>query len=183
METAGSLRFDWAFSESERNDAAQRCREAGVPGAAFTSHPRFDLTYGVFKRADDESLGRLRAEFSTATMWDFLTISLAIEPGAAEALPFLEQSLGGAGRPVAVVGCERRAGCVLLEFRENRASLELVLGLIGVELKRFGNAARRIHILCPLPVWMQASVAAGGLRAPEIDNSRILEILIAEAHA
>lgn len=183
MRVARTLRIDRALSETEKATAAEQCREAGASCLAFLSNERFECTYATFETPRDGVADAICAQLASAAFWDLPVIALAIEPFVSDALPFLEEALGGAGKPAGVLRCERRAGSVLVELAEKRTSLDVILALVDVELRRFGNAARRVHCLSPLPVQFQACIAARGLAVPGIDSSQILEVLIERSHA
>ncbi len=178
-----TLRFDKALSETEKLTAAEQCRAAGANCVAFASSQRFDCTYASLEALQDDSADRIRAQFPSAAVWDVLIIALAIEPSVSEALPSLESAFGGAGKPAGVVRCQCRAGSAVLEIVEARTSLALILALTDVELRRFGNAGRRIHPLSPFPIELQGELAARGLDLPRIDRSQILEVLIEQSYA
>lgn len=176
-----TLRFDRALSDFEKATAAAQCRQAGASRLALTSNDRFGCTYATFEAAEDGIADAIRAQFPSAALWEFLVIAVAIEPHTSDALPLLEDALGGAGKPAVVLRCERRAQSLIVEMAEN--SLALILALVDVELRRFGNAGRRIYCLSPLPAALQACIAARGLGVPQIDSSQILEVLIERSNA
>jgi len=178
-----TLRFDKALSESETKSAAQHCREAGASRVALRANQHFDCTYAALEVTREGSADRIRAQFPSAVAWEFNVIALAIEPHLSQVLPLLEVAFGGPGKPAGVLRCEPRAESVILEIAERRTSLALILTLVDVELRRYGNAGRRIHALSPLSAEVQAGIASRGLQLPHLDGSQILEVLIEQSHA
>ena len=108
-------------------------------------------------------------------------IALAVCPSVPEALPRLEEALGGPGRPAGVRSCERAGNAVVVEWDLNVTSARMVLDLCDVELARF-QSGRVNTLLTPLSDASWTKIAAEGLNAPEIAPNRVLETLIEEHH-
>lgn len=117
---------------------------------------------------------------SNGIVYDKPVIALAVFPALAEALPTLLGALGGAGRPAGVLSCAQSGGGAVVEWDPDITQAGVMVGLIDVELRRFG-CARVAELLSPLPSGLVASIAAAGLQAPQIVPGRILELGIDRA--
>jgi hypothetical protein len=104
-------------------------------------------------------------------------IAVAVFPAVPEALPSLLDALGGPGRPAGILACRTCPGGVVIEWDPEISGLELVRGLVSVELRRYGSGWTT-ELLSPLPPALVATIAAQGLAAPEITQKRVLEFLI-----
>ena len=104
-------------------------------------------------------------------------IALAVFPTVPEALPVVVEALSGPGRPASVLACHPVPGGVVVEWDPQGAPIEVLLGIIDVELRRF-NSARTAELLAPLPPDVVAAVAARGLQTPQITTRRILELIV-----
>jgi hypothetical protein len=132
-----------------------------------------ERTYGLVEHAGAACASALRAG-TRATVFDPAVIALAVFPSMAEALPPLLDALGGPGRPAGVAGCQAQGLGAIVEWDLDRTSLDVLLGLIDLELERF-RAQRATELLTPLPLSWWTRIAAVGLRAPEISAERVLE--------
>ncbi len=112
---------------------------------------------------------------SGAVTYDGPIIALAVFPALAEALPPLLEALGGPGRPAGVLGSRPCPGGAIVEWDPNITEARVILGVIDVELRRFGSG-RVAELLSPMPPALAAKVAASGLRAPQIEPHRILDL-------
>jgi len=115
-----------------------------------------------------------------ATLYEMPVIALAVYPAVPEALPGLLEALRGAGAPAGVLSCRGFDGGVIVEWDPTRTGAEVVLGIVDVELRRWGGG-RRAELLSPLPPEVTLEIAARGLGAPQIGPERILEMLLAAA--
>jgi len=140
---------------------------------SWCDSPAYERTYGLIERAGTACLLAARAA-TQATIFERPLIALAVSPSVPEALPPLLHALGGPGRPDGVTGCYEYRGDVIVEWDLDRSALEVVLGLVDIEIDRFH--ARRVNaLLTPLPPAWWTRIAASGLLAPEITPDRVLE--------
>jgi hypothetical protein len=143
--------------------------------------PYLDTAYALVEgRAGSEAMTAAASEVD-GRWYDETIIALAIEPTSADALPFLNEALGGAGAPAGVRSCRRLAEALIVEIAPYVTRPALVLQIADVELRRFGGG-RRTRLLTPLSLRTAAALAADALQAPEIAADRILEALLQEAH-
>ena len=174
---AQTVRFDHALSKAEVAALEDRARSAGITARA-QSNPRLACTYVLLESPSGEF--DVIAQCDGGIALQGAIIALAIEPEAADALPYLLQALAGPGG--ARDATARISGAALvLEFDPASTSWQVLRALIDAELRRFGPAVKRTALLSPLSAAMEAAVAAEGLTAPEIEPSRILEVLVARA--
>jgi hypothetical protein len=169
-----TVSFDRAVSAQERGGAERAVRAHGGTIVWRTS-PRVQRSYGLITLPSDAA-GPLDLG-TEATVRDPAIIALALFPTVPEALPFLAEALGGAGRPSGVLACTPCAGGLVVEFDPARTSARTVLDLAGVELRRFGSG-RSAELLAPLAPAALAAVAAEGLATPELTPDRELEALL-----
>jgi len=107
-------------------------------------------------------------------------IALAVFPSRVEALPGLLHALGGPGRPAGVSDahlCD--GGGIIVEWDPAQTAVRLVIGLIDIELRRYG-ATRRIELLRPLPLDQLTEIASQELHA-KIGPDQVLEALLGQA--
>ena len=177
---AQTVRFDHALSEAEVAALVEQARAAGITARA-QSNPQPPCTYVLLEAPAarfDEFIGGFAQK---AVPLQGAIIALAIEPEPADALPKLVAALagpGGAGDAAAW----QSGNVLVLEFDPARTSWHVLRALIDTELRRFGPASKRTALLSPLSEAMEAAIAAQGLGAPEIEPSRILEVLVARAN-
>lgn len=138
---------------------------------------QFGRQYALVEADDDRALAALA---DRAAVFPGPVIALAVSPTVSEALPLLADALGGAGRPSGIVGCETAGGAVLVEWDLDRTDLETIDALIDTELTRY-RSGRINALLSPLPDAWLARLAAAALRAPDIQESRILEVQLQRA--
>jgi hypothetical protein len=142
--------------------------------ALWRTIPTTGRSYAVFELPDE--CDRSTIEHATGlTLYDGAIIALAVSPAVAEALPHLCDALGGPGRPAGVLGCRRNGDAAVIEWDPAVTAPSVVLGLIDVELRRF-ESGRTAQLLSPIPAALAANLAACGLRAPQIEPGRILEL-------
>jgi hypothetical protein len=113
-------------------------------------------------------------------VYETAIIAMAVSPAVPQALPRLYEALGGAGRPAGVLSCRTSAGSVVVEWDPGVSGVDVVMGLIDVELRRFASG-RTAEVLAPLPASVIANIAARGLQAPQIQPDRVLELLVDDA--
>jgi hypothetical protein len=128
------------------------------------------------KRHDRNAIASVFA----GTLHDRAIIALAVFPAVPEALPHVLDALAGPGRPAGILDAYPSEGGVVVEWDPAATSPAVILGLIDLELKRFGSG-RTAELLTPLPASVVSALAASGLQAPEIDPARILELRIQNA--
>jgi len=179
MKTYLSLRFERALAPAEESSLLAGAQDAGWEMQLCKSE-RFGRSYALLRAVRDAPSADFAQSYSGAQSYEEPLLALAIEPEAREALPSLVAALGGPGAPEGVVRAESRSGILLLEFSPRRTSWRLVRALFDVELRRFGSTVRRTTLLSPLSPEMEAQIAADGLEEPQLDQSRVLEALIAD---
>jgi hypothetical protein len=138
--------------------------------------PQYGRQYALVESSREGSLDAA-ALAPRATVFSGPIIALAVSPSAPEALPGLWQALGGNGRPAGVVGCDRVADAVIVEWDLDRTPYETIETLIDVECGVY-RSARSNALLSPLPLSWLARLAAYGLSAPDITADRILEVAL-----
>jgi hypothetical protein len=145
-------------------------REGG--NVVWRTSERAGCSYALLELPDGYDRSAMSAG---VTAYDGPIIAVAVFPAVAEALPPLLEALGGPGRPAGVVGCRPCTGGAIVEWDPGVTDPRVVLGIIDVELGRFGSG-RVAELLSPLPSAIVASVAASGLAAPQIEPQRILDL-------
>lgn len=136
-------------------------------------------SYALVELPDGHDHAAIRAA-SGAMAYDRLVIALAVFPTVAQAMPALLDALGGPGRPAGVMRCRACSGGVVVEWDPDVTDARVVIGIIDLELGRFGSG-RITELLSPLPPSLIAKIAASGLEAPQIVPKRILELRIDRA--
>ena len=111
------------------------------------------------------------------TIYAGAIIALAVFPTVPEALPVLVEALSGPGGPASVLACHSVPNGVIVEWNPQRCAVEVLFGIIDVELRRF-SSGRTAELLTPLPPEAIAAVAARGLQTPQITTQRILELIV-----
>jgi hypothetical protein len=170
--SAFTLRFKPEPSDAELRAVERSLRDLGarVTWQHATACKRM---YGLVEGASPACIATLR-EATVATVYDRPVIALAVFPSVPEALRPLLQALGGPGRPAGVHACDPCDGGVIVEWDLDVSALDVIMNLIDIEIDRYH--ARRINaLLTPLPLAWWTTIAAGGLRAPEITSERVLE--------
>ncbi|HEY6449509.1 MAG TPA: hypothetical protein VIX60_02385 [Candidatus Cybelea sp.] len=152
-------------------------REGGK--AVWRTSEAAACSYALVELPDGYDSAALRA-LSGATAYDTVVIALAVFPAVAQAIPALLDALGGRGRAAGVLRCRACTGGVLVEWDPDVTDARVIIGLIDLELERFGSG-RVAELLSPLPDALIAKVAASGLEAPQITQERILELRIDRA--
>ncbi|HTZ54834.1 MAG TPA: hypothetical protein VMB20_07190 [Candidatus Acidoferrum sp.] len=170
--SAFTVRFQPEPSDAEIRAAEAAAHDLGarVTWQHATACKRM---YGLVEGASPACISTLR-EATVATVYDRPVIALAVFPSVAEALPQLLRALGGPGRPDGVHACDRCEGGMIVEWDLDATPLDVIMNLIDIEIDRFH--ARRVNVLLnPLPLAWWTTIAASGLRAPEITPERVLE--------
>lgn len=170
--SAFTIRYREMPGDAERAAVDGSARRCGGR-TSWSAVERPGRAYALVEHADVEAL---RAA-SSGTILESAVIALAVLPNVPEALPYLQDALGGHGRPAGVVTCEIVDGSLLVEWNLDRTGADVVLGLIDVELRRFGSG-RSTELLSPLPLAWWTRLASEGLRAPQIAPDRVLEALL-----
>jgi hypothetical protein len=152
-------------------------RQGGT--TVWRSSERAGRTYALLELPEEFDGSEIRAACGE-TVYEEPLIALALFPALAEALPALLEALGGRGRPTGILACRPCRGGVILEWDPTVSSVELVIGVVDVELRRFASG-RTADLLSPLPPALVAGIAADGLQAPQITPERILELRINRA--
>lgn len=161
----------------------ERCREeiddaVRLQGgrATWRAHPEIGRTYALLEIPGDFDTEAIRAVVG-AQWYETAVIALAVSPAVPQALPALRQALHGPGRPAGVLACHPFPNGVVVEWDPDVSRVELVLGLIDAELRRFASG-RTAEVLAPLPQSAIVKLASEGLRAPEVRLDRVLEVLV-----
>lgn len=110
------------------------------------------------------------------TIYGGAIIALAVFPTVPEALPVLVEALCGPGAPASVLACHAVSNGIVVEWDPMRCPVEVMLGTIDLELRRF-SSGRTAELLAPLPPAAIAAIAARGLQTPQITARRILELV------
>jgi hypothetical protein len=173
-----TLRFDRTMNPAERTSVERVVQGYGAT-VALRSNARVERTYGLLGIEHPDTADAVRAA-TGATLYEAAIIALAVYPSTAQALPAILDALGGAGRPSGILECSPREQAAVIEWDPQRAATVVVMGLVDVELQRFG-ASRTCELLAPLPEAVVARITAEGLCAPEVTPERILETLVHRA--
>ncbi len=173
---AFTVRYNPLPGENVRSSLGDFARRNGAT-VSWGDNAAFNRSYALIEGASAAMLGMQDG----ATVFETPVIALAIRPNVAEALPALQEALGGAGRPSGVLTCDTLSGAVVVEWNLDRTAADVLLGLVDVELARF-QSARVNELLTPLPLRWWTAIARVGLQAPEIAPDRVLEALIEEHH-
>jgi hypothetical protein len=170
--SAFTLRFQPEPSDAELRAVERAVHDCGarVTWQHATACKRM---YGLVEGATPACISELR-EATVATVYDRPVIALAVFPSVAEALPPLLHALGGPGRPSGVVACDRCDGGAIVEWDLDISPLDVIMNLIDIEIDRY-HARRTNALLTPLPLRWWTTIAANGLRAPDITPERVLE--------
>jgi len=168
-------------TDSGQADCAAVDFAVRADGASMRWSPRSrtGLRYGIVTGATRQLPEFLRA-VKGASIRAAGIIAVAVYPSVPEALPTLQDALGGPGAPSGVLGCEPAAGGIVVEWDPSRTATTTIYALIDIELARFA-ASRVIELLIPLDDASLAGIAAHGLRAPELQSGRILEQVLERA--
>jgi hypothetical protein len=173
-----TLSTDGVLDTKRRAEIDEAVRRAGGT-AAWRSSERASRTYALLELPDGYDHAAVRAGCE-GVIYDKAVIALALFPALSEALPFVLEALGGAGRPAGILACRPCPGGAVVEWDPDITQAAVVLGIADVELRRF-TSARVAELLSPLPPALVAKLAASGLQAPEIEPKRILELRVDRA--
>jgi len=168
-----TLSIDGLLDPKRRADIEDAVRRAGGT-ALWRFNEAARRTYALLELPDGADPNAIGAA-SGGVAYDKAVIALALFPAIAEALPFVLEALGKAGRPAGILACRRCPGGVVVEWDPDVTQAAVVLGIVDVELRRFASP-RVAELLAPLPPAVVAKVAAAGLHAPQIAPQRILEL-------
>ena len=165
--------------DDTRREAIDEIARRARGHAHWRINPAIGRSYVLLELPDvnqSKAIGLAPGEVAYETA----VIALAVSPTVPQALPGLLEALNGPGRPAGILACREFSGGVILEWNPNVSSVELVLGLVDVELRRFASG-RTTELLAPIPPQLVAKIAAEGLQAPQIALERVLELLIDDA--
>ena len=162
-------------SDAERGAVESALRAHGAR-VTWQANPRYARAYALVEGCTSESAADLSST-ARATVFGTAIIALAVFPSAPEALRGIADALGGPGRPAGIVAVGECDGGLIVEWDLDRTPVEVVLGLVDVELRRF-VAGRRTELLSPLPLAWWTRIASDGLAAPQIAPDRVLEALL-----
>lgn len=144
--------------------------------ATWRSNAALERSYALLELPDGKHAAAIAAA-AAVTVYSKPVIALALFPAVPEALSPLVEALAGPGRPAGVLSCVVRADGAILEWDPAITQTRVIVELIDLELARF-QSARVTELLSPLPPLLIARVAADGLKAPQIEPARILELRI-----
>ncbi len=178
-----TLRLQTVLRDQELVNAKASLRSLGADTVELVSTHRFGLTYGMLESERLLDTRRVLKHFPDARLYEWAVIALAIEPAVPDALPILQNAFAGAGRPSGVVECRLDGAALVIEFRPDQASPQILFALLDAELARFGSHGRTTTLLSPLPPMPACAVAASGLRAADLTTDRILDVLIESSDA
>jgi hypothetical protein len=178
VEWARTFRLDAPPAEALNRRIRASLGREGVT-VQIAGSPRMNRTYVLTQGSQTVDPAELDGALPDARAYPDAIIALAIEPAPADALPELARALRGPGAPAGIYSCDVAENTLLVEFQPKITPL--VLHVVDVELRRF-SGTRRTVLIAPLPAQTYARIAAGGLQAPELDTSRILEPLLGIAH-
>jgi hypothetical protein len=173
-----TLSIDGVLDSKRRAEIDDVVRRAGGTSIWRWSEPA-RRTYALLELPEGYDHAAIRAA-SAGVVYDKAVIALALFPALAEALPPVLEALGGMGRPAGILACRPCPGGAVVEWDPDLTQAAVVLGIVDIELRRFASP-RVAELLSPLPPAMVAKVAASGLRAPQIQPQRILELRIDRA--
>ena len=173
-----TLSIDGVLEPRRRAEIDDAVVRAGGAAVWRTSEPA-RRTYALLELPDGFDHAAIRAA-SEGMVYDKAVIALALFPTVSEALPPLLEALGGPGRPAGVLACRPFPGGAVVEWDPDLTQAAVILGVVDVELRRFGST-RVAELLSPLPPSVVAQLAATGLRAPQIEPQRILDLRINRA--
>ncbi len=173
-----TLGAEGELDDARRAAVDQTLRHQGG-SAVWRANPRAGRWYALLELPDEYDRKAIERTAGPA-LYDKAIIALAVFPTVAEALPRLLDALGGSGRPAGVLGCHRGDGAVVVEWDPEITTPSVIMGLIDVELRRF-ESGRAAVLLSPISAAVAAKIAACGLRAPEIEPERILELRMPHA--
>lgn len=173
-----TLSIDGVLDSKRRAEIDDVITRAGGR-AGWRASERADRTYALLELPDGYDHAAIAAA-SNGVVYDKGVIALALFPAHPEALPFLLEALGGAGRPAGILACRPCPGGAVVEWDPDITQAAVILGIVDTELRRFGTP-RVAELLSPLPPATVAKLAASGLQAPEIEPQRILELRIDRA--
>lgn len=175
----GKVTYQTIKAEGMLEEARRTAVDAAVSAWGGTSRwrasSRAARTYGLLELPTERNLGG--APFEGLEIFNAPVIALAVFPAVDEALPYLCDALGGAGRPSGVLACDACDGGVVVEWELERTPASVVIGAVDVELRRF-HSGRTAELLTPLPPPWTAKIASDALRAPEVSVDRVLEELL-----
>lgn len=172
-----TLRLDEVAHERRRASIDDVVRRHGGT-SLWRSHPAVARSYALFEIAGAGGREEIAA-VAQGTLYETAIIALAVSPTVGQALPSLHETFAGGGRPEAMLDCRRSDAALLLEWNLDMAPAGLMMALIDVALRRFASG-RTTELLNPLPPDVVTRLAADGLGAPEIEPSRVLELLLGD---
>lgn len=173
-----TVSIDGLLDPKRRAEIDGAVQRAGGTAVWRSSEPAA-RTYALLELPEGYDHAAIRA-VSAGVVYDKAVIALALFPALPEALPPVLEALGGAGRPAGVLACRPCPGGAVVEWDPDLTEARVILGIVDVELRRFASA-RVAELLSPLPPFLVARLAASGLRAPQIEPQRILELRIDRA--
>ncbi len=181
VKTSQVLRLDRALETQDVHLLLSGAQAGGLEAEAAASR-RFGRTYMLLETPDGKTADAFLAGYPELKPLGDSIVVLAIEPTSTDALTELLDALAGAGRPAGVISAQRVEGAVVVEIDVERTAWSLIQALVAAELRRRPGGLQRVAVLNPLSIRAQAYVAAQGLQTPELDRTRILDILVADAH-
>jgi hypothetical protein len=165
--------------DDERREAIDAVVRRQGGRATWRMHPDLGLSYALLDLPDSHDAQAIRTA-GGGVVYETAIIAMAVSPAVPQALPRLYEALAGAGRPAGILASRTCGGSVVVEWDPGISGVDVVMGLIDVELRRFASG-RTAEVLAPLPASVVTRIAAQGLQAPQIQPNRILELLVDDA--
>jgi hypothetical protein len=172
---ASTMRSDFPLHDAVR-DTVEAAISARGGRVTWRDDARTGRTYGLIELPDDVPAVRAVVR-EPVTVFETPIIALALSPSVPEALPALQEALGGSGRPDGVISCTTVGDAVVVEWDPGRTPPRLLFAVVDAELRRFASG-RTAELLVPLPESVLARIAADGLDAADVASGRVLETLL-----
>jgi hypothetical protein len=167
----GSLRFDGALAQTQRDGIAHALTSSGIEVASWSQAASMPRTYAALHLKSDAETEA--ASLCGAARFDEpALLALEITPRDPMRLSALRRALEGPGRPAGVIDVAAGPAALVVELA-TQASLRLVLDTIDCELRP--SPGRTIVPLLPLGDEALAAFAASGLGVLDLDARRLIE--------
>jgi hypothetical protein len=161
------------LAESERDALASLLLSLGAAPTFWATAPSVARTYVRCEVEAEPGDAAARLAAADAVRIDLPPLAvLEISPAGGAGLAALAAALGGRGRPVGVVSCERTPTTLVIELDTGHGALDLAVAAIDAEL---GGTERRIVPILPLEDEVLARFAAVRLGSPAFGADRIIE--------
>lgn len=172
MRRALSLRYDRVLAGSEREALASVLISLAVTPTSWSLATQLERTYLRCEYEGEVPAAASLAPTGCACLHAPPLVVLEVIPAGGAGLAALEQALGGAGRPLGIVSCERSEIGLVVELEDAVTPLDLVVALVDAELR---GRPRRIVPLMPLEDGVLARFAGARLSVDGLDASSLIE--------